>query len=128
MVPLLRLMPFRVPTLPLGICLGALAACVSVNALSAAPIHSAAASEFATEFTLLPDASFAEAWLAQHIPAGTALSDHPRFFAAAHEVFFDSEDNVLVFVFRSASPDRWVAWVSYDAERIGVIDTTATDL
>lgn len=128
MVPLSRLLPFRVSTLPFGICLGALAACVSVNALSAAPIPSIAASEFATEFTLLPDASSAEAWLAQNIPAGTALSDHPGFFAAAHEVFFDGEDHVLVFVYRSATPERWVAWVSFDAERMGVIDTTATGL
>ncbi|MBC8011877.1 MAG: hypothetical protein H7067_17460 [Burkholderiales bacterium] len=133
MVPLSRprFPTSRVFALPLALCFGALASAILAPSAVAAPVaftEASAASELAAELSLSPDAASAEAWLAQHIPAGTALSDQPRFFAAAHEVYFDGEGNVLVFVYRSAAPDRWVAWVSFDAERIGVIDTSATAL
>lgn len=116
--------------LPLGLCLGFLLSSPAARAASALPpteATAALASELATELALQPDAASAEGWLSRHIPAGTSLSDHPRFFAAAHEAYFDGEDSVLVFVYRSATPGRWTAWVTFDAERVGVLDTSASD-
>jgi hypothetical protein len=121
----------RILALPLGLCLGVLLASPDARAASPIPPAKASASlgsELATELALQPDAASAEAWLSRHIPAGTSLSDHPRFFAAAHEAYFDGEDSVLVFVYRSATPGRWTAWVTFDAERVGVLDTSASDL
>ena len=87
-----------------------------------------ATTEAAADLSRQSFAADAEAWLTRQLPSGTTLSEHPDFFAAAHEAFYDAQDGLLIFVYRSASPGRWVAWVSFDPERGGVVATTATDL
>ena len=68
------------------------------------------------------------AWLARNLPVGTTLSEFPGFFAAASEIFFDGDENLLVFVYRGADGHPWLAWVSFDSEGMGVVHTAAIDL
>ena len=128
MLPRSRPLLARPARLGLGLCLAA--ACLAIAPLgrSASVDKDAAASETISDFTHQPTAAASEAWLAQNIPSGTSLADRPYFFAAAAEAYYDAEGEVLVFVFRSVAPGRWVAWVSIDPERNGVIATDASDL
>lgn len=104
-------------------------ACPRGAATLAAPAQASSSASYATaELMRATDADAAEAWLTRQIPAGTALSEHPDFFAAANEAFYDAQDGLLIFVYRSPAPGRWVAWVSFDPERGGVVATTAADL
>lgn len=128
--PARRLSALRTARLAAGFSLAiAGLSAVAPRAFAASPsrplsVKSALASDLARQ----PDAEAAETWLAQNIPDGATLGDFPDFFAAAHEAFFDAQENRLVFVYRSAAPGRWVAWVSFDGERNGVVDTIASDL
>ena len=51
-----------------------------------------------------------------------------RFFEAADEVFFNAEENLYVYAYRSAATGRWIAWVAFDADRAGVVHTAAIEL
>jgi hypothetical protein len=126
----IRLSLPRVPGLTACLCASAfLPALASPLQASTECVHEVAArhtNHSVAELTGLPDASAAEAWLGKAIQPGDTLADHPDFFAAASEVFFDADENLLVFVYRSAHSDRWIAWVSFEAERMVVVHTAAT--
>ncbi len=95
-----------------------------VAACSPAPNPHTAAADFLTQ----PDAAAADTWLTHAIPVGTTLADAPDFFAAASEVFYDADEDLMVFVYRSAERGRWLAWVSFDARRMSVVNTSAVEL
>ena len=69
-----------------------------------------------------------ELWLAREIPEGFTLAEAPGFFEAADEVFFNAEENLYVYAYRSAATGRWIAWVAFDADRAGVVHTAAIEL
>jgi hypothetical protein len=69
-----------------------------------------------------------ELWLAREIPEGFTLAEAPGFFEAADEVFFNQEENLYVYAYRSAATGRWIAWVAFDADRAGVVHTAAIEL
>ena len=124
-----RLLPLPVSRLAFCLFAGVLLPAASATRLTAAPSLVARASgPSLAELTALPDADSAEDWLEQAIPVGTALADAPDFFAAASEVFYDADENLVVFVYRSSDRGRWIAWVSFDSERVGVVHTAAIDL
>lgn len=76
----------------------------------------------------LKNAEEVELWLAREIPQGLTLAEAPEFFAAADEVFFNAEENLYVYAYRSAETGRWIAWVAFDADRSGVVHTAAINL
>ena len=123
---------FRLPHAALALC----GVAFGPVAASAAPIPAARPSEaaaapassLAAELALLPDAAAATAWLERNVPVGTALAEFPGFFADANEIFFDGEENLLVFVYLGADDRPWIAWVSFDADGFGVVHTAALDL
>jgi hypothetical protein len=123
-----RPLPLRLPGFAFCLCAGALSLPLASPRLNAAPAETKPAVSQAAELSALRDATAAEEWLANNIPVGAALADAPEFFADADEVFFDAEENLLVFVYRSSDRSRWIAWVSFDAERVGVVHTAAIDL
>lgn len=82
----------------------------------------------AAQLRHLGDAVQAELWLSQKILPGFTLAEAPEFFASADEVFFDAEENLFIYAYRSAVTGKWVAWVAFDAERTGVVHTSAIAL
>lgn len=82
----------------------------------------------AAQLRRLRSAADVELWLAREVPDGFTLAEAPEFFAAADEVFFNAEENLHVYAYRSAVTGRWIAWVAFDAERGGVVHTAAIDL
>lgn len=131
MAPRSSLLPLRISGLAFWLCAGALLSSLAITARAEAPATSGASSlavALSAELTGLADAASAEEWLADAIPVGTALADEPDFFADASEVFYDADEGLVVFVYRSATRGRWVAWVSFDSERVGVVHTAAIDL
>lgn len=82
----------------------------------------------AAQLKRLASAVDAEAWLAREIPAGLTLAEAPEFFAAADEVFFNEEENLFIYAYRSAATGRWIAWVAFDAGRTGVVHTAGIEL
>ncbi len=79
----------------------------------------------AAKLKALDSAGAAERWLAREIPAGFALEDAPDFFEAADEVFFNAEESLWIYAYRSASTGKWIGWVAFDAERTAVTHTAA---
>ena len=118
----------RVFRLAWFLCAGVLLPSFAAPCLKAAPAAEAPVPSLVAELAARPDAEAAEDWLADVIPPGTALADAPDFFAAASEVFYDADENLVVFVYRSSNRGRWIAWVSFDSERVGVVHTAAIDL
>jgi len=82
----------------------------------------------ASQLRRLRSAADVELWLAREVPEGFTLAEAPEFFAAADEVFFNAEENLHVYAYRSAVTGRWIAWVAFDADRSGVVHTAAIDL
>lgn len=121
---------FRLSRAALVLCGAAFSPLVSASKATtpAVAVRPTSASASAAELGALPDAESAETWLEHNIPVGTVLAEFPGFFAAASEVFLDSEENLLVFVYPAAEEGRWLAWVSFDAEGYGVVHTAAIDL
>lgn len=79
----------------------------------------------AARLKALDSAEAAECWLAREIPAGASLEDAPEFFEAADEVFFNAEENLWIYAYRSAATGKWLGWVAFDAGRTGVVHTAA---
>lgn len=79
----------------------------------------------AAKLKALDNAEAAERWLAREIPAGSALEDAPDFFEAADEVFFNAEESLWIYAYRSAATGKWIGWVAFDAERTAVTHTAA---
>ncbi len=121
-------LPSRVSRLALCLFAGVVLPSFAAPGLKAGPAAEAPAPSLVAELVGLPNAGAAEEWLANAIPLGTALADAPDFFAAASEVFYDADENLVVFVYRSSDRGRWIAWVSFDSERVGVVHTAAIDL
>ena len=82
----------------------------------------------AVQLKRLASATDAELWLAREIPQGLTLAEAPDFFGAADEVFFNAEENLYVYAYRSAVTGRWIAWVAFDADRTAVVHTAAVEL
>ena len=82
----------------------------------------------AAQLKRLASAADAEVWLAREIPQGLTLAEAPEFFGAADEVFFNAEENLHVYAYRSAVTGRWIAWVAFDADRAAVVHTAAVEL
>ncbi len=127
-----RPLPPRLPASAFGLTLGTLLLTLALHPLAAAPLAPPVTEHIftainAADLAAQPDALAAEAWLLKSIPAGTALADAPDFFAAAHEVFYDPQEGLMVFVYRSATSPRWKAWVSFDPQRAGVVHSAAAD-
>lgn len=99
-------------------------------AVQAAPDRGEAPVEepVARRLKVLATAHEAEQWLAQAIPVGLTLREAPDFFAAADEVFFEPEETLLIFAYRSATAGAWIAWVAFDEDCAGVLHTAAIDL
>ena len=87
-----------------------------------------AAESSAKQLRVLATAHEAEQWLGQAIPVGLTLREAPDFFAAADEVFFEPEQALLIFAYRSATAGAWIAWVAFDEDCAGVLHTAAIDL
>ncbi len=79
----------------------------------------------AARLKALDSAAAAECWLAREIPEGSSLEDAPEFFEAADEVFFNAEENLWIYAYRSAATGKWIGWVAFDAGRTGVVHTAA---
>ncbi len=79
----------------------------------------------ASQLRRLKSVAEVECWLAHEVPEGLTLSEAPDFFAAADEVFFNAEENLFIYAYRSASTGGWIAWVAFDADRTGVVHTAA---
>lgn len=82
----------------------------------------------AAQLKALASAAEAELWLETLIPEGFTLGEAPAFFEAADEVFYQAEEDLLVFAYRSSVTGKWIAWVAFDADRTGVVHTAAIDL
>ena len=82
----------------------------------------------ASQLRRLRNAADVELWLAREVPEGLTLAEAPEFFADADEVFFNAEENLYVYAYRSAATGRWIAWVAFDPQRTGVVHTAAIDL
>ena len=125
-------LPLRTARLAFCLCAGVLFPSFTATRLAASTETDSAAPaslrSLVAELSALPNADAAEDWLADTIPLGTALADAPDFFAAANEVFYDADEDLVVFVYRSSGHGRWIAWVSFDSERVGVVHTAAIDL
>lgn len=76
----------------------------------------------------LASALEAELWLEAEFPEGFTLAEAPEFFAAADEVFFEAQEQLLVFAYRSALTGRWIAWVAFDSAGRGVVHSAAVEL
>lgn len=95
----------------------------------AAAIRSGAEVEpSAAQLKALASAAEAELWLETVIPVGFTLREAPAFFEAADEVFYEAEEDLLVFAYRSSVTGKWIAWVAFDADRTGVVHSAAIDL
>lgn len=88
-------------------------------------VDAAFAEPEATQLRALATAAEAEFWLERHVPEGFTLGDAPEFFEAADEVFFNAEEGLLIFAYRSALTGKWIAWVAFDAQGAGVVHTAA---
>ncbi|TAG31284.1 MAG: hypothetical protein EAZ36_03095 [Verrucomicrobia bacterium] len=124
MNPRSRLTTRRLLTLLALLNFGALPALVSNRAISAPLPCAANIVVDASDLIAQPNASAAQRWLETCFPVGTTLADAPHFFAAAQEVFYDAEESLLFFVYRSSEPDQWTAWIGFDPER-GVVTQAA---
>jgi hypothetical protein len=82
----------------------------------------------AVQLRRLGSAAEVELWLAREVPEGFTLAEAPGFFEAADEVFFNAEENLFIYAYRSAVTGRWIAWVAFDADRTGVVHTAAIEL
>lgn len=82
----------------------------------------------AGQLKALASAAEAELWLETLIPLGFTLGEAPGFFEAADEVFYQAEEGLLIFAYRSSVTGKWIAWVAFDADRTGVLHTAAIDL
>jgi hypothetical protein len=82
----------------------------------------------ASQLRRLRTAAEVELWLAREVPEGFSIAEAPGFFEAADEVFFNAEENLFVYAYRSAETGRWIAWVAFDADRSGVVHTAAINL
>lgn len=107
---------------------GTIPAFFSSTAVSAPPPVLAPLENRVSDLLHQPDASDAELWLLTYFPPGTTLAEAPHFFAAANEVFFDAEEQLLFFTYRSHEEGRWIAWVAFDPERGAVAHTAAARL
>lgn len=117
------------------LCLGLLgpaaAVCLATDSAGAAASHAAepAISEpGADQLKRSIDAEAAEAWLARAIPEGLMMAEAPEFFAAADEVFYNAEEDLFIYAYRSAATGRWIAWVAFDSDRARVAHTAAIEL
>ena len=114
-----------------------IAALAAVAGTASVPVHAAPAEAEMASCPATPDgpdaaklkaldsAEAAERWLAREIPAGSALEDAPEFFEAADEVFFNTEESLWIYAYRSAATGKWIGWVAFDAERTAVTHTAA---
>lgn len=100
----------------------------SANETSGVVLQAGVFEPSAMQLSRLTNAADVELWLEREIPVGLTLAEAPEFFAAADEVFFNAEENLFIYAFRSAATGRWVAWVAFDADRTGVVHTAAIDL
>lgn len=82
----------------------------------------------ASQLRRLKCAAEVELWLAREIPEGLTIAEAPGFFEAADEVFFNAEENLYIYAYRSSVTGRWMAWVAFDADRTGVVHTAAIEL
>lgn len=123
-----RAYPFRVLAVSLFAAAAAASGapvCLAASAACEARAAAKPAGPDASRLKALNHAEAAERWLAREIPAGFALEDAPEFFEAADEVFFNAEENLWIYAYRSAATGKWIGWVAFDVERTGVVHTAA---